>query len=221
MNNTIQSPLNEAIRNIQMPEAVAKLPISRKGFPVPWFVAKVNGEWDFRTVYSGRVAQAIKENRCWICGEQLGRRKVFAIGPMCAVNRVTSEPPCHLACAEYAVRACPFLVNPRMRRNDKDLPEGHFNSGGIMIRRNPAVTALWFTKHFRRFDAGNGFLIRVGRADDVRWYREGRRATLEEVKESIDTGYPQLQEIAEEQGPRAVQELERSLKLLERYMPTA
>jgi hypothetical protein len=55
----------------------------------------------------------------------------------------------------------------------------------------------------------------------VRWYREGRRATLEEVKESIDTGYPQLQEIAEEQGPRAVQELERSLKLLERYMPTA
>ena len=62
-------------------------------------------------------------SKCWLCGQTLGKHMTFPIGPMCAITRTTAEPPSHLACAEYAVKACPFLSQPRMRRNERDLPE--------------------------------------------------------------------------------------------------
>lgn len=206
--------LNEAIKNIPIPSRMQKLPISEKGFPVPWFVAWPDGKPDFRTVYPERVAQAIVQKRCWICGETLGVHQVFAIGPMCAVSKVTSEPPSHRDCAEYAVKACPFLVNPRARRNEKDLPEGKFAPGGVMIDRNPGVTALWFTKQYRPFynesEVGKGgILIRVGPAERVDWYCRGRAATRTEVMESVNSGMPELEQVSRAQGREAVAQLNR------------
>src|SRR5438477_249547 len=82
--------------------------------------AKGEGEPDFRCADKRKFHRALKEKRCWVCGDKLGVHLAFVIGPMCAVNKVTSEPPCHLECAEYSVRICPFLSRPRMRRNEHD-----------------------------------------------------------------------------------------------------
>ena len=77
-----------------LPPQMARLPIAR-GYPVPWFVAWVDGRPEFRAVRPGQVEHALKHRLCWVCGTSLGRFKTFVIGPMCGINRTTAEPPCH------------------------------------------------------------------------------------------------------------------------------
>jgi len=205
--------LNASIRAIPLPARMQHLPISATGYPVPWFVAWLNGEPDFRIADAPKVARAVRAKLCWLCGQTLGRHLAFVIGPMCAVNRVSSEPPCHRDCAEYAIKACPFLVRPRMRRNDKDRPAERFEPGGIMIRRNPGVTLVWITKSYQLFKPPNGgVLFEIGAPETLHFYSEGRRATREEIMASIDSGLPALRRVAEIEGQDAIVALEHQLR---------
>ena len=200
--------LNQRIMHLELPDRMRRLKISDEGFPGPWFVGYVDGKPDFRTMDGDKLVIAVRHKRCWMCGEPLGKHLTFSIGPMCAVNRNIAEPPSHLACAEYSVKACPFLSQPRMRRNEKDLPEGHV--AGIGIRRNPGVTALWTTLSYKVWRAPNlGALFAIGDPEHVEYYAEGRRATREEILESMQSGLPGLMEPAVTEGPEAVAELER------------
>src|SRR3981189_2409882 len=122
--------LNASIRHIPMPDRFKKLPISDKGFPIPYFVGELDGRRDFRVIRPDAIAACFNKRLCWLCGEKLGQYLAFVIGPMCSVNRVSSEPPSHRECAEYAVRACPFLSRPKMRRNEEGLPELETHSPG-------------------------------------------------------------------------------------------
>jgi hypothetical protein len=214
--------LNESIRNIQIPERMKKLPVSPKGYPVPWFVAKIDDEYDFRIVGPNKMVLAIKHKSCWLCGERLGTYLAFVTGPMCTITRTSAEPPLHLDCATYAVKACPFLTKPKMRRNDKDLPEGHVDPAGIFITRNPGVSAIYITRQFKpikvnRETDGTNILIRMGEPERIEWYAEGRIATLAEVQHSIDTGLPALQSEADREGAGA--ELNRYITRMRKWLP--
>lgn len=190
-----------------MPDRVAKLPKDHRGFPVPWFVAYIDGVPDFRVIGERKIIDAHRHKKCWICGEKLGKFMAFVIGPMCAINRVSSEPPSHKDCAEFAAKACPFLTRPKMKRNTKDLPEEGKCPAGIHLERNPGVTLVWITKDYKPFKAGEGVLFQVGKPEEVIWYAEGRDATHDEVMESIESGYPNLERYAYEDGEVAVQQL--------------
>jgi len=196
-------PLNAAIADIPIPGRMRWLPISDKGFPVPWFVDWVDGKPDFRIADSRKLARAIKSDLCWLCGQTLGRFKCFTIGPMCAVNLTTAEPPSHRVCAEYAVKACPFLTRPRMRRNDKDLPENHAEPGGIMIPRNPGCILLWITHDYKLIRLNGSVLIRIGDPVEIVAYAEGRLATRDELSASIMSGLPILAKEAARDGTEA------------------
>lgn len=214
--------LNASIRDIPMPGRMAHRPISPKGFPVPWFVAQINGEWDFRVIGPGRIADAHNHRKCWLCGGQMGRWKVFTIGPMCAVNRVSAEPPAHLSCAEYAAKACPFLTQPRMRRNDQGINEtGAVKAAGVMISRNPGVTLLWVTKSYRLMSVEGGVLFKVGPAAQTYWYAEGRTATRAEVDASIASGLPLLEAEAVKDGPDGTAALQKAIRESEALLPAA
>jgi hypothetical protein len=186
-----------------------RLSISDEGYPVPYFVAYRDGKPDFRCMDHEKMVIAVRHKRCWMCGQPLGKHLTFAIGPMCAVNRNIAEPPSHLACLEYGVKACPFLTQPRMRRNEKDLPEdGHI--AGIGIKRNPGVTLLWTTLKYRVWRAPNGgALFELGDPEHVEYFAEGRKATREEIIESMESGLPLLMEEAEQEGAEAIAELMR------------
>lgn len=199
--------LNARIAAIPLPERMKSLPISDEGFPIPWFVQwlkedksaapRGEGTYDFRIMSS--PVEAHRRRLCWICGQSLGTYKVFVVGPMCTVNRVSAEPPSHLECAEYAVKACPFLTQPKMRRNEKDIHPLTQETEG-MIKRNPGVTTLWATKSYRLEPVNPGVLFFMGDPEYVSWYREGRRATRREVLDSIESGIPELTVQAEKQG---------------------
>jgi len=208
--------LNASIRDIPIPWRMASRPISPKGYPVPWFVAWLDGLPDFRVIAPGRIAQAHKGRLCWLCGQPLGRFMAFTIGPMCAINRVSAEPPSHRECAEYAAVACPFLSQPKMRRNTADMPEEHEPAPGVAIMRNPGVALVWVTKSYKVMRVENGALFQVGDPTEVKWFCHGRPATRVEVMASISSGLPLLEAEAIKDGPEAVAELAR---YVDRAMP--
>lgn len=179
-----------------------------RGYPVPWFVPWINGKPEFRLGDSGKWDRAVKENLCWVCGEQMGAYKAFVIGPMCSVNRISGDPPAHLECAEWSVRGCPFLTRPNMVRREDELTDSmKKNVGGVMIERNPGVMLIWVTKGYRLVWDGRGkFIFSLGEPDSLSWWTEGRRATREEVVASIDSGLPLLREMCAKESTPAKQE---------------
>jgi hypothetical protein len=193
--------------SIHVPDRIAKLPVNDAGYPVPWFVATIDGKPDFRVIAPGRIAAALAQQRCWICGDKMnGPTAAFVIGPMCAVNRVSAEPPSHRECAVYAAKACPFLANPKKRRREGNKPES-IDPAGEMIARNPGVALVWISRHWKPFRVHNGVLFDVGAPLHALWFAEGREATRDEVMASIDSGFPILMNMAEKDGPEAVAEL--------------
>jgi hypothetical protein len=203
------------------------LPVDKRGYPVPWFVDWINGEPEFRAMDRRKFLRAIKERLCWTCGLKLFGEEVFVIGPMCAVNRISSEPPSHRQCAEYAAINCPFLSKPHMvRREDENFNAAKRPSPGVMIERNPGVTLLWYTRRHQlqeirgRQGAGDGILFQLGRAFKTEWYARGRKASREEVMASIESGLPLLRETAaKHDGPEGVMMLEKQINQAMRLVP--
>lgn len=208
-----------------MPSRIKALPIcDRFKMPVPWFVAWQDGKPEFRAMDGRRFNAAIREKRCWVCGDFLGRRMTFVIGPMCGINRVSSEPPSHLECAQWSARNCPFLSNAnRKRREDEAINNTNFaeNCSGMAITRNPGVTLLWTTRDYMPFSDGRGgVLIKIGEPETIEFYREGRHATRAEIDESVNSGLPILVEAAEKDGEKALLELGRMRGAFGKLLPT-
>lgn len=202
---------NIAIQRIAIPPRIAKLPVSENGFPVPKFVQWIGGKPDFRVVNQSFMANAVRMKLCWLCGEALGRYQALTLGPMCVCTRVTSEPPSHLECARFAVKACPFLTQPNRTRNKHDLPENAQDPAGLFIERNPGVTAIYVTESYRPFKAQGGVLFQLGEPTSVEWWARGREATREEVLYSIKTGLPALERVAKMEGADSMIELKKRI----------
>lgn len=211
-----------------LPLRLRKLPLDARGYPVPWFVAWVDGPDgpetvpDFRVVDARKFRRAVKERLCWVCGEMLGRWLAFPIGPMCCITRTISEPPSHVECAEWSARNCPFLAQPQMVRREDHLPTDVEEPAGFGIKRNPGVMCIWITRGYELFDDGHGKpLITIGAPERTTWWREGRAATRAEVDESVNSGLPILLAGARRDGPFAVAELERQHERARLLFPTA
>lgn len=207
-----------------LPDRMRRLRLDARGYPVPWFVAWVDGVPDFRVIDTGKIEGAITAKVCWLCGEPLGRFRAFVIGPMCALNRTTSEPPCHRDCAIFAATACPFLTRPNAERRAANLPSGYVEPAGVGLKRNPGVSLVWITRSWFWFRVDNGVLCEVGDPTEALWFAEGRPATRDEIEKSIETGLPLLLE----EGPTDVREREEGLAFIakrlaetRRLMPSA
>ncbi len=208
----------------ERPARMLRLPLNDKGYPVPWFVDWVDGKPDFRLMDRDKWFAAVYKRLCWLCGQKMGRYMTFVAGPMCGINRTSSEPPSHRECAEYAARACPFLTLPKAVRREAGLPEEYSSIGGNAIKRNPGVAMLWTTHDYRTYRVENGWLIEMGEPTSVDWFAEGRAATRAEVEESVRTGMPFLEEMAnkqdeEEGGSDAKLALLDYVERFEQYLP--
>lgn len=197
-----------------VPGRMRALPIDDRGYPVPYFVAWVDGKPDHRIMDTSKLPRAVKFGLCWMCGQQLGRFKSFCIGPMCSITRTISEPPSHLECLRFAARACPWMTRPHAKRREANLPAEVIEPAGEGIRRNPGAVCIWTTLRFKAWcPEGGGVLFQIGDPEHTEWYAEGRAATRAEVDESIRTGLhllrgPAAEEDAANPSAGAVAELE-------------
>lgn len=212
--------------DVPLPPQMARLPRDRHDRPIPWFVHIDDaGAPDFRVIGRGRMAEAHRFELCWVCGRRRGRHAAFVIGPMCAVNRVSAEPPSHLDCAVYSARACPFLATPSMRRRDRDLGPLDAATPGVAIERNPGVAVVWSSRTWTPFrvpDIGPstaGVLWGIGESTAVSWWAHGREATRAEVLASMDSGMPRLVDAAKLDGPTALAQLDLQLAAALQLVP--
>lgn len=206
---------------------IENLPVDERGYPVPYFVQWLDengaptprgvGRPDHRIADSTAFMDCVINGKCWICGQPMGRIGVFVIGPMCALNKNTAEPPSHQDCARWAVKGCPFLSNPDSVRRENKIPEGVNDPAGIMIRRNPGVMALWASRTWEPYAAPGGFLIHTGEPISVEWWCRGQLATREQVIEAIDSGYPILEQQCQDDGEK--KELAAQRAAVEKYLP--
>lgn len=209
------------------PKFMQKLPIDKRGYPIPWFVDYINGEPEFRAMDIRKFKAAANNRLCWTCGQMLYGEEVFVIGPMCAVNRISAEPPSHRECAIYSAQNCPFLSRPHMIRREGGLTLPQKPVPGVMETRNPGVTLLWYTRRHTLVNAavrpgvsGEGILFKLGHAFRLDWYCQGRPATRDEVLDSIHTGLPKLRETANKyDGPAGRAQLEVEITQALRLVP--
>lgn len=206
-----------------LPLRMLNLPVDERGYVVPWFVAWVDGKPEFRAMDFYKWRRAVREKLCWVCGTRLGSYFAFVTGPMCLVTLTNSEPPSHLQCATWSAVNCPFLSKPQMVRRENALPENIQDPAGVGLKRNPGACAVYVTKGFRVFkdSVGKPLIELPEEHESIDWYAEGRKATRAEVEHSIDTGVHFLLEIAEQEGPQAVAELNQRLKRIEQWLPGA
>jgi len=202
-----------------LPQRMRSLPVDARGYPVPWFVQFIDGQPDFRVADGEKLVRALRGSCCWVCGEPVGKFKTFVIGPMCAVNRTSSEPPCHTDCAVFSATACPFLRLPKAQRRDANIPAGVADPPGEFLTRNPGVTLLWTTLSYTRMKVDGGVLFRLGDPTQVRWYAQARTATRAEILESIDSGMPTLREYADLDGGGAPAQLEKQYNEMLALLP--
>lgn len=195
---------------VVMPPLIARLERDARGYPIPKFVdrrADVDGKPDFRVMDPAHLMACVRKKLCWVCGCTMGRNMAFAIGPMCAVNRISSEPPSHLACVQYAAKVCPFLAVPEMRRIDHNMPAAAVPPPGVALARNPGVSCLWVVRSYRPFRVDRGILFEIGEPETVEWWCRGAPASRAAVLASLDSGLPALEAIADAEGPEAQGEL--------------
>lgn len=205
-----------------MPDRLRSRPQDERGFPVPFFAEWIDGKPDFRVVSPEKMARAVRNDLCWVCGQRLGAFKAFVIGPMCGINRTISDPPSHRECATFSAQHCPFLSRPLAKRRTTGLPECATEAAGLGLKRNPGAVGVWVTRSYRVFrpQAGRpGILFRIGDPTEVSWFAQGRRATLAELEESVATGLPSLIELAHAEGADAVRELDRLVSSFRAALP--
>jgi hypothetical protein len=199
---------------VPIPKRIAKLPLDKRGYVIPWFVGYDDtGEPDFRLTDARKLIAAVKERRCFICGEPFGKYLAFTVGPMCVINRTSGEPPEHRECAEFAVQACPFLVNPNQKRNPRAYrTDDATPPGGEMIRRNPGCAIIWITESYEIWQTQTGPIFRMGEPLEISMWAQGRPALRHEIEESIESGLPFLYDMAVKEGPKAIEALDAAKK---------
>lgn len=132
-----------------LPKQMAHLPVTEKGYPVPWFVKDPE---DFRVINESKLNVCIIDNVCWICGGKLGKNKAFVTGPLSVDHKVSSEPPSHISCSTFAMKVCPFIALPKTRRREAGLPEELLNLPDDervkFIETNPEKWALTVVRKY-------------------------------------------------------------------------
>jgi hypothetical protein len=99
-----------------MPDRIARRPRDKRGYPIPWNVLRADDGTAFFTINDDRrSADALREQRCPLCGERLGKWKWWVGGPRSAfdLHGWFLDLPGHYECMKFALETCPYLAAPK------------------------------------------------------------------------------------------------------------
>lgn len=107
--------------NKQIPKELSHLKIDERGYPIPFFVPKINGKYEFRFADAKKQRLCIEQKLCAICGKKLIDNLYFFItGPVGYQNRVVTDSAMHRICAEYSLEVCPYMHFEKADIRDRD-----------------------------------------------------------------------------------------------------
>lgn len=176
------------MRDVEMPARIASLPTNELGIPIPWFVRPAF-PFDFRVLRDSALHEAWRREICWICGQPLGVYKVYVVGPLSAIQRVSSEAACHRDCADYAMMVCPFIANPKMVRGGRDYPVDIVQMADYELQ-NPGIYLQWVSREpYRSLEFS---YLKLPQWNELIWWKQRRRASREEVCDALFAGAKKL-----------------------------
>jgi hypothetical protein len=118
-----------------MPECIAKLDKDERGYPVTYIAAFIDGKPDLGIQDAAKVASCLREWRCHVCGEKLGKLGYFVAYEPVPKRPRFLDPAIHRECAMYSLQVCPYLANPSAKhRSAKALPNDMTDLGEVTGR---------------------------------------------------------------------------------------
>lgn len=129
-------------RDIPVPPRMGALARDRRGFPVPFIVARDNAGEPLFTVNDDRLtSRCVAELRCGICGGELEIGDLWWVGgPLSSFhpNGAFVDGPMHRECSTYALQVCPHLAAPRYTKRLDGAP-GQKNGTSFASFMDPTV----------------------------------------------------------------------------------
>lgn len=97
-------------QHFTIPPELSQLELDERGYPIPYFVGKINGKFNFKYQDRKKRDSCIQWRWCPICAKRLDKEFSYVItGPQGLKNKVVSDAPMHLVCAEFSLQACPHI----------------------------------------------------------------------------------------------------------------
>lgn len=161
--------LNAASAAAPLPRHMRNLPVHR-GYPVPFIVARLNGDYIFAINDSRRVLRCINEKRCSVCGIRLEPILWWAAGPVAALDPhgAYKDTAMHHDCMTYALRVCPYLVLRNWRNGvateaaiELAQKANVSTIDTTMIPGRPEVFIAVASRSYRMSDGGPGGLVQI------------------------------------------------------------
>lgn len=171
------------------PSHIKALPI-HKGYPVPYFVHR-DPDWepgqpiDFRVTSPDAMRRCVMHNRCWITGTVLGTHKAFVGGPVSALMQNYAEPPSRPAAAMFAAQVCPFMIGGG---GVAPIQPGTRSLAGDHVTTGTGVTFVYVTREFTVHSTATGTIWRPGEVEQLDAFKDGRKATRDEIEVAINAG---------------------------------
>jgi hypothetical protein len=176
------------VRQIAMPNRVARLPRDPRGYPIFFSVQPDDDRPANHKILNWKNRnRCAEEKRCGVCGEPLEYWLAFIGGPMCIEQRAFGDPPMHRECAEYSLQVCPFLAtdlgysDPNIMTKAYDTMKDEYASP-----YKPKYPILYMCRSFEfRYLSADRTMItfRPAKATEVRYYHHGKQ--LEGVPEDL------------------------------------
>lgn len=105
--------------DVPIPPELAHLKRDDRGYPIPFFVSKVDGKPQFQVISQEKQVMCVERKLCAICGKKLYKDGAYFVsGPMGLFNKFQTDPGMHRVCAEFSLRACPHLYYEKSQRRD-------------------------------------------------------------------------------------------------------
>jgi hypothetical protein len=144
----------------EIPKELAHLPISKGGYPIPFFVSTKDGEPDFVILSFKKQQICIEKKLCGVCGKKIHSSGFiyFISGPVGYKNRVSSDAGMHRVCAEFSLTACPHMYLEKAKRREIEIPPGHYctNDDLVMLLDKPSEILLVKACKFKVMDLPHG-----------------------------------------------------------------
>lgn len=164
--------------SVAIPARLAARPRDPRGLPIPYVVLMVNGVPDFRITDLERWAAAVSQHRCGLCGQPLGAWSAFIGGPKSMASHCFTDSAMHRDCAEFAIKVCPYLALPSMKRTSQRAEHEGVLLTTIeeVVEERPAYFGLGITRQYgvETMPESGALFVRAGPWESLTWYREGQ-----------------------------------------------
>lgn len=108
-------------QHFTIPAELSHLELDERGYPIPYFVGKIDGKYNFRYQDRKKRDACIQFRWCPICAKRLDKDFSYVItGPHGLKNKVVSDAPMHLLCAEFSMQACPHIHFEKAERKAEE-----------------------------------------------------------------------------------------------------